>query len=58
MTRADDVWCCEECGKEQGRHDQFFDGICQECHNRKEKHNDLLKVEFQKKIKLKMRKGK
>lgn len=32
MTRQEDIWTCEKCSKQQGRHDLFFDGICEECH--------------------------
>lgn len=35
MTRENDVWNCEGCGKEQGRHDQYFNGNCGECHDDK-----------------------
>lgn len=35
MTRENDVWNCEGCGKEQGRHDQYFKGNCGECHEEK-----------------------
>jgi hypothetical protein len=31
MTKQDDIWNCTECGSEQGRHDQWFDGVCGEC---------------------------
>jgi len=32
MTRAEDIWSCSECGQEQGRHDQWFEGVCEKCH--------------------------
>ncbi len=35
MTRTEDIWCCTECGTEQGRHDQYFDGICEGCNTQK-----------------------
>lgn len=31
-TRAEDIWACEECGQLQGRHDLWFDGMCEHCH--------------------------
>jgi DNA-directed RNA polymerase subunit RPC12/RpoP len=34
MTHQEDIWKCYKCGNEFGRHDQFFDGECEECHNR------------------------
>ena len=36
MTKAEDIWTCTECGTEQGRHDQYFDGICEGCNTQKE----------------------
>jgi len=35
MRRIEDIWCCTECGTEQGRHDQWFDGICEGCNTQK-----------------------
>jgi predicted ATP-dependent serine protease len=32
MTRQEDIWTCSECGQEQGRHDQWFEGKCEKCH--------------------------
>ena len=32
MTHEQDIWKCYECGNEFGRHDQFFDGKCENCH--------------------------
>jgi predicted ATP-dependent serine protease len=32
MTREEDIWTCSECGQEQGRHDQWFEGKCEKCH--------------------------
>ena len=31
MTNQDDMWNCSECGQLQGRHDMWFDGICENC---------------------------
>jgi len=31
MTKQDDIWNCTECGSEQGRHDQWFDAVCEKC---------------------------
>jgi len=28
-----DHWNCIECGTKQGRHDQYFDGVCEVCHS-------------------------
>lgn len=32
MTREEDIWSCTECGTLQGRHDQWFEGKCEKCH--------------------------
>ena len=35
-NHADDVidhWNCIECGTKQGRHDQYFDEVCEVCHS-------------------------
>ena len=34
MTREGDIWTCIECGQEQGRHDQWFEGKCDKCHEK------------------------
>lgn len=31
MTKANDVWTCHECGNYYGRHDLWFDGVCEPC---------------------------
>lgn len=31
MTRQEDIWNCEQCDQAYGRHDQWFDGICEKC---------------------------
>ena len=31
-TKEEDVWACSECGILQGRHDQWFEGECEDCH--------------------------
>jgi hypothetical protein len=35
MTKKEDIWICSECGQECGRHDMYFDGICEECFTHK-----------------------
>lgn len=32
-TRINDVWHCDKCGAEQGRHDMWFEGVCESCFN-------------------------
>ena len=32
MTHEQDIWHCYKCGNQFGRHDQFFDGDCEKCH--------------------------
>jgi hypothetical protein len=32
MTHKEDIWNCNECNTEKGRHDQFFEGVCEDCH--------------------------
>ena len=32
MTHKDDIWNCDQCGTEKGKHDQFFEGVCEDCH--------------------------
>ncbi len=34
--RRDDLWTCTQCGDEQGRHDQYFDGVCEKCNTENE----------------------
>jgi len=36
MTHEEDIWYCDECGGEQGRHDMWFGGVCEKCHGEKE----------------------
>lgn len=37
LTKQEDIWSCYECGKLQGRHDQWFDGdICETCNEEKQ----------------------
>jgi len=31
MTKTEDIWKCKECGTPKGRHDQYFDGVCEDC---------------------------
>ena len=31
MTHREDIWNCDQCGTEKGRHDQFFEGVCEDC---------------------------
>jgi hypothetical protein len=31
MTNQNDIWNCSECGQLQGRHDMWFDGVCENC---------------------------
>lgn len=33
MRTRNDYWQCCECGQAQGKHDQYFDGICESCHS-------------------------
>ena len=35
MTHEEDIWYCDECGAEQGRHDMWFDGLCEKCNENK-----------------------
>jgi len=30
-THNEDIWTCNKCGKQFGRHDMWFDGLCGEC---------------------------
>jgi predicted ATP-dependent serine protease len=34
MTREEDIWVCYECEQLQGRHDQWFEGKCEKCHEK------------------------
>lgn len=34
MTHKEDIWKCSECEQEYGRHDLYFDGICEECNSK------------------------
>ena len=36
MTHREDIWNCDQCGTEKGRHDQFFEGVCEDCHKQVE----------------------
>jgi len=36
MTKQDDIWNCNECGSEKGRHDQFFESVCEDCNKQAE----------------------
>jgi hypothetical protein len=36
MTKQEDIWSCTECNQQQGRHDQFFDGVCESCNTQAE----------------------
>jgi hypothetical protein len=31
LTKSQDIWSCHECGELKGRHDLWFDGICEDC---------------------------
>jgi hypothetical protein len=42
MTRQEDIWNCEECNQAYGRHDLWFEGICEKCNT--EKNVQLFKV--------------
>jgi hypothetical protein len=42
MTRQEDIWNCEECSEAYGRHDLWFEGICEKCNA--EKNVQLFKV--------------
>jgi hypothetical protein len=42
MTRQEDIWNCEECNQAYGRHDLWFEGICEKCNA--EKNTPLFKV--------------
>ena len=42
MTRQEDIWNCEECNQAYGRHDLWFEGICEKCNA--EKNVQLFKV--------------
>lgn len=42
MTRQEDIWNCEECSEAYGRHDLWFEGICEKCNT--EKNTPLFKV--------------
>lgn len=33
LTKQEDTWTCHECGEFQGRHDLWFDGICEKCNS-------------------------
>jgi len=35
-TFAEDIWECAQCGCQYGRHDMWFDGICEACHEENE----------------------
>lgn len=39
MTHAHDIWVCNHCTNPKGRHDLYFDGICEKCHDK------LLKID-------------
>ena len=36
MTRKNDEWECSECNDTYGRHDQWFEGLCGDCHETKQ----------------------
>lgn len=31
VTHIEDIWECSKCGDIKGRHDQYFDGVCEHC---------------------------
>ena len=36
MARQEDIWSCTVCGQLQGRHDQYFDSVCESCNTQAE----------------------
>jgi hypothetical protein len=34
MNHNQDLWRCHECGNDYGRHDLWFDGVCEPCNER------------------------
>lgn len=36
MTKQEDIWNCTECDTAKGRHDQYFDGKCEDCNTQAE----------------------
>lgn len=36
LTKSQDIWSCHECGELKGRHDLWFDGICEDCNTEKQ----------------------
>lgn len=30
-THNEDIWTCTQCHSEFGRHDMYFDGVCEKC---------------------------
>lgn len=46
MTHTEDIWTCTECGDEQGRHDMYFDGICEKCHSKDSHITDVVFRKF------------
>ncbi len=46
MTREEDEWNCDECGNPQGRHDMWFEGICENCNAEKEEQDKRKAIEI------------
>jgi hypothetical protein len=40
MTRQEDIWNCEGCHQLYGRHDLWFEGICEKCKAEKDEDED------------------
>ena len=37
LTKQEDIWSCHECGELKGRHDLWFEGLCENCNAEKQK---------------------
>ena len=45
MTRQEDIWNCEECYQLYGRHDLWFEGICERCNAEKDQEKPIFDKE-------------
>jgi len=36
LTKQEDIWSCHECGELKGRHDLWFEGLCENCNAEKQ----------------------
>lgn len=45
MTHTEGIWTCHDCGEQQGRHDQWFDGdVCEKCNKEINENKNTMSV--------------